>query len=72
MCENKSTQEAEGKRHDKQGFKKGKKHIKSQQAQSLNSDTAVPMLRFGIANNFDLFKGGMYGKIQKNRAINIR
>ena len=47
MCENKSTQEAEGKRHGKQGFKNGKKHIKSQQAQSLNSDTAVPMLRFG-------------------------
>jgi hypothetical protein len=25
-------------------------------ANSLNSDTAVPMLRFGISNNFDLFK----------------
>jgi hypothetical protein len=29
---------------------------KPQQVQSLNSDAAVPMLHFGVANNFDLFK----------------
>jgi hypothetical protein len=59
MGENKGTQDAEGKRQSKQGCNSGKRHIKPQQMQSLNSDNTVPMLRFGIANNFDLFKRKM-------------
>ena len=41
----------------KHGFKGGKQHGKGpSSSQSLNSDTAVPMLRFGVGNNYDLFK----------------
>lgn len=39
------------------GFKNGKQAGKSSStSQSLNSDAAVPMLRFGVANNYNLFK----------------
>ena len=55
MSEVKAAQD--DKRNGKPGFKNGKKQgIKPQQSQSLNSDAAVPMLRFGAGNNFDLFK----------------
>jgi len=55
MSEVKAAQD--DKRNGKPGFKNGRKQgIKPQQTQSLNSDTAVPMLRFGAGNNFDLFK----------------
>jgi hypothetical protein len=56
MHEVKAAQEAD-KRNGKLGSKNGRKQgIKPQQSQSLNSDTAVPMLRFGAGNHFNLFK----------------
>jgi hypothetical protein len=62
MSEVKAAQD--DKRNGKPGFKNGKKQgIKPQQSQSLNSDAAVPMLRFGAGNNFDF--GGLYGEIQE-------
>jgi cupin superfamily acireductone dioxygenase involved in methionine salvage len=57
MSEARAAQEAENKRNGKPNFRNGKKQgIKPQQTQSLNSDAAVPMLRFGASNNFDLLK----------------
>jgi hypothetical protein len=57
MSEVKAAQEAENKRNGKPNFKNGKKQgIKPEQTQSLNSNAAVPMLRFRAGNNFDLFK----------------
>jgi hypothetical protein len=53
----KDTHGTDSKRHGKPRFKNGKKQQgKPVQTQSLNSDAVVPMLRFGVANNFDLFK----------------
>jgi len=49
----KDTHGTDSKRHGKPGFKNGKKQqSKPAQTQSLNSDAAVPMLHFGVANNF--------------------
>jgi len=57
MSEVKAAQEADNKHNGKPSFKNGKKQgIKPQQTQLLNSDAAVPMLRFGAGNNFELFK----------------
>jgi hypothetical protein len=48
-----------GKEHNKGTFKNNKKHAGNKSPTSvlsLNSDTAVPMLRLGVNNNFDNFK----------------
>ena len=53
-------QNQDAKANVKRGFKGGKQHQRKAQSTnsntSLNSDAAVPMLRFGVSNNFDLFK----------------
>jgi hypothetical protein len=53
-------QTADGKSGTKNGFRNGKQQQCKGQAtssnSSLNSDSAVPMLQFGAANNFDQFK----------------
>jgi hypothetical protein len=47
-----------GKEQGKGSFKANKRHGNKSPTSvtSLNSDTAVPMLRLGVANNFDTFK----------------
>jgi hypothetical protein len=53
-------QTTDGKSGTKHGSKNGKQQQCKGQATSsngsLNSDSAVPMLRFGAANNFNQFK----------------
>jgi len=53
----KSTTKAPAKAYGKQGFrhKDGAKGSPTSVA-SLNSDTAVPLLRMGVSNNFDNFR----------------
>jgi len=60
MGDSTNTQDAgkEGKQAQaKHGFKNGKHQGRGpNMTQSLNSDAAVPMLRFGVGNNYDLFR----------------
>jgi hypothetical protein len=53
MVNKKGTQDAQTKKQAKHGFKNSKKQGKGQPTPSLNSVTAVPMLRFGVSSNFD-------------------
>jgi hypothetical protein len=54
MSDTKTTKEqSTGKQQN--GFKQGKSS-KGLPSQSLNSNAAVPMIRFGVSNNYDLFK----------------
>jgi hypothetical protein len=58
---NSSNKKSPGKEQGKGSFKTNKKHgNKSPTSVTLlNSDTAVPMLRLGVTNNFDTFKKKM-------------
>jgi hypothetical protein len=59
MTANAEEKKSPGKEHKKGTFKGNKSHAGSKSPTSvlsLNSDTAVPMLRLGVNNNFDNFK----------------
>ncbi len=56
MTDTTTTKEQQGSGKQRSGFKQGKPVGKGLPSQSLNSDTAAPMLRFGVSKNYDLFK----------------
>ena len=56
MTANADEKKPPGKEHKKGTFKGNKRQNSPTSVLSLNSDTAVPMLRLGVNNNFDNFK----------------